>query len=168
MNEQIEQITKPELIAAIRSERESLKETLSRVREDQMTQPGVEAEWSIKDILAHIVAWERRMIRWVGEALSGEVPEIPKTWDQVDEMNEQSYREDRDRPLDGVLAAFRDSYQEALRTAEGAPEQDLVDADRFEWREGVPLWRVVAANTCWHYKEHGESIQEWLESQEQV
>jgi hypothetical protein len=162
MGEQIEQLTKAEVLDAIRAGRKPLEEALAQLGEDQMTQPGVESNWSVKDILAHIVAWEQRMVLWVGQALRGEVPAIPATWEEVHRLNEQSYWENRDRPLTEVLAEFQRSYLEALAVAEAASEEDLIDPERFGWREGVPLVRVVAANTWWHYAEHLESIQAWL------
>lgn len=162
MGEQIEQLTKAELLDAIRAGRKQLEAALAQLNESQMTQPGVESNWSVKDVLAHIVAWEQRMVLWVGQALRGEVPAIPATWDEVHRLNEQSYWENRDRPLSEVLAEFQRSYPEALAVVEAAPEEDLMNPERFGWREGVPLARVVAANTWWHYAEHIESIQAWL------
>jgi hypothetical protein len=161
-----EQISKSELLDAIRSERERLEETLARLDKDQMTQPGVEGGWSVKDILAHITAWEKLMTRWVGQALRGDVPELPGRDEIVDQWNQRIYQENKDRPLAEVLEEFKRSYQDALRTTETTLEEDLMDPERFEWLKGAPLWRVVAANTWWHYKEHNESTQAWLESRE--
>ncbi len=161
-----EQITKREILASIRNERESLEATLGRLSEAQMTQPGVESDWTVKDILAHIVDWERRMVQWVEESLRGEVPERPApgmTWDDLDRLNEQTYLANKDRALDDVLAEFHASYQSALGTVEAATEADLIEPERFAWRQGDPMWHMVAANTWWHYKEHRETIENWLE-----
>lgn len=160
-----EQMTKREILASIRSEREGLEATLGRLSEAQMTQPGVESDWTVKDILAHIVDWEGRMVQWVEESLRGEVPERPApgmTWDDLDRLNEQTYLANKDRALDDVLAEFHASYQRALRTAEAATEADLIEPERFAWRQGDPMWHMVAANTWWHYKEHRETIENWL------
>ena len=56
-----EQMTKVKLIELIVIQRHSLDQTLTRLEESQMTIPGVESDWSVKDILAHISAWERKM-----------------------------------------------------------------------------------------------------------
>ncbi len=130
-----------------------------------MAQPGVESNWSVKDILAHIMAWEKRMVQWLEESLRGEVPERPApgmSWDDLDRLNEQIYRENRDRALDEVLADFRQSHEESLRVVEAIAEEDLIEPERFEWREGDPIWHMVAGNTWWHYKEHRETISNWL------
>ena len=165
MTETIEKMTKAELLAAIDAERRHFETVLARVGENRIAEPGVQEAWSVKDILAHIAAWEKRMIRWVGEALRGAVPEMPGpglTWDDVDRLNAETYQRDRNRALDDVLADFHFATEEAIRTVEAAPEEDLIEPTRFAWRKGSPLWKMVAANTWWHYREHGEAIEAWL------
>jgi hypothetical protein len=160
-----EQISKKEMLDLIRSEWKALWSVLKPLSREQMIQPGVESSWSVKDILAHITAWERRMVQWLEESLRGEVPERPApgmSWDDLDGLNEQIYRENKDRPLDGVLADSRKSHEESLKVVEAMAEEDLIEPDRFGWRGGDPMWHMVAANTWWHYKEHCETITSWL------
>ncbi|NIS79052.1 MAG: ClbS/DfsB family four-helix bundle protein [Anaerolineales bacterium] len=156
---------KAKLMASILAAREKLETTLSRVQEEQMTVPGAIGEWSVKDLLAHISVWERRMTLWLETTMRGEVPEmLPPglTWDDLDQWNEQTYLELRDKPLEDVLLEFRASYDEALATVETVVEEDLIDPHRYSWRQGTPLWEMVAANMHWHYDEHEESISAWL------
>ena len=163
-----EQLSKKKILELIESEQEALEKTLEGLSPQQMTQPGVESDWSVKDILAHITDWERRMVGWVEESLRGEVPERPApgmTWEDLDRLNEQTYLANKDRPLDEVLADFHSSYQQALTTVEALTEEDLIDPQRFEWRDGDPMWHMVAANTWWHYKEHHETINNWLKEE---
>lgn len=161
-----QQMTKAELLKQIRDERQRLETTLAEVSERQMVQPDVHGGWSVKDLLAHVVAWERNMCAWVEESIAGKVPQmLPPglTWDDIDQWNEQMYQEHKDQPLAEVQADFRASYQQSLALVEELPEGDLFAPDRFAWREGKPLWEMVAANTCWHYKEHDEEIRAWLD-----
>ncbi|MEW6718284.1 MAG: ClbS/DfsB family four-helix bundle protein [Chloroflexota bacterium] len=163
MDEQIETPSKAEMLDRIRSERTLLEELLTRMVREQMTQVGVEGDWSVKDILAHISTWERCMVGWIEEALRNEIPEIPKTWEEVHQINARIYTENKDNPLDEVLEEFGLSHQAAWGVVESTPEECLVDPQRFDWRNGVSLWKVVAANTWWHYAMHRESIEKWLE-----
>ena len=159
-------MTKSRLLEEIQIEHQRLEKTLAMVDKGQMLIPGVIDEWTVKDILAHITVWEQRMVRWLGEAMSGEVAHMlpdGMTWDDLDEWNEQTYQEHRHRPLKEVLADYELSYPQALKAAQEVSEQDLIDPDRFDWRDGDPLWVMVAANTFWHYTEHEESIRAWLE-----
>jgi hypothetical protein len=161
-----EQMTKTKILGLIRSERETLEAMLDQLSETQMTQPSVENAWSVKDILAHITDWEKRMVQWIEESLQGKTPERPASgmaWNDLDELNEQIYLANKNRPLNEVLADFHDSYQQSLKVIEALAEEDLLDPNRFEWREGNPLWPMVAANTWEHYREHREAIGNWLE-----
>lgn len=160
-----EQMSKTKILELIQSERKALQSTLEGMREAQMTEPGVESDWSVKDILVHIAAWEGMMVRWVEESLRGEVPERPApgmTWDDLDGLNAQIYADNKDKALDEVLADFWASHQRASKLVQAMAEEDLLDPERFEWRRGDPMWHLVAANTWWHYKEHRETIDHWL------
>ncbi|MBU2611772.1 MAG: ClbS/DfsB family four-helix bundle protein, partial [Chloroflexi bacterium] len=90
MNAKIEHLTKPELLQRIRDERRALEETLARLTPDQMLQPGASGGWTVKDVLAHISAWKRRMISWTGSHLRGEPPDVPLPWD-VERMNAETH-----------------------------------------------------------------------------
>lgn len=158
-------MTKAELLARIRTERKLLEAELADLDGDQMTKPGVEGCWSIKDLIAHISVWEQRMITWLKQTLRSEVPQqLPAgmTWDDLDRWNEQTYLEHRDRPLDEVLAESNRSYRQAVQAVETMPEKALIEPDYYVWRGGKPLWEMVAANTFWHYREHRETIRAWL------
>lgn len=157
MEEQIS--SKAELLAAIRAEREALEAALDGIDGGQMLEPVFDGGWSVKDTLAHITAWEQLMIGWVEESLRGEVPQRPVSGDDwVDQLNARLYSENRTKSLAEVQEAFSDSYRRALELVERMDEDDLFDPERFPWREGSPLWQMVAANTNWHYKDHREAI----------
>lgn len=164
-----EQMDKARLIEQIRAARQRLEEVVASFSPDQMTRPGLSGGWSVKDILAHVAAWEGRMVGWLETALQGETPQLlppGMTWADLDLWNEQTYREHRNRALDDVQAGFAASYPRALQSVEAMPEDDLIDPDRFAWLEGHPLWRLVAANTFEHYAEHEEALRIWREELE--
>src|SRR5207237_2743438 len=61
------------------------EELLSRVGEARMEEPGVEGDWSVKDIVAHITWYEREMVGLLRGTLSGE---SDATWElPLDERN---------------------------------------------------------------------------------
>ena len=153
--------THAEVIELIRRERSALESTLSRLSETQMQQPFKENGWTVKDFLAHITAWEQRLVQWTRESLQGITPQRPApgmTWDNLDRLNEMTYLEARDRPLDEVQAEYRRSHEQVLKLVGELTQEDLFDPQRFAWRNGDPMWHMVAANTWWHDREHNETI----------
>ncbi len=156
--------TKQEILDLISNEWDALQAALQEISSENMIQSGVVGVWSVKDILAHITTWEGLMIQWLEESLRGETPDRPapgSTWDVWEAINEQIYHENRNKPLAEVLQAHSETHQLAVSTIESMKEKDLFDPDRFAWREGDPIWHLVAGNTWWHYKEHRKSIEEW-------
>ncbi len=159
--------SKVAILESIQDERAKLEETLASIPEDRLTIPVAEIGWSVKDILAHLTAWEQLLLGWVQASERGETPDRPapgKSWDDLDALNEELHQAHKDRPLAEVLEGFHSSYQQVIELVTGMSEADLLDPQRYAWRRGDPMWHMVAANTWWHYKEHRESIAAWLES----
>lgn len=144
-----------DLLERIREERADLERTLAQVPEATMTDPLLEAGWSVKDVLAHIAAWEGMMVEWIEATLRGETPDRPVAGDDwVDDLNASLHEKYKEVSLAEVRSMFAASFQQAYETASGMSEENLFDPDRFSWRQGSPLVVLVAANTCWHYPEH--------------
>jgi hypothetical protein len=85
-------MTKDELIQKIESEWNNLQAALDGLTEEQMHRPGVVGEWSIKDLLAHITAWQTRLITAIFKAEKGLTPDTIEGGKTVDQMNERLYR----------------------------------------------------------------------------
>lgn len=158
---------KQDLIQKISDERSGLRGLLGSLSEDEMLIPMDDDSWSVKDHVAHIVIWEKRLVEWLNVVERGEVPrQLPPgmTWDDLDRWNEQTFEENRERELTEVLDDFNRYAEEVNKAVEAIPEDLLMGADSLEWRSGSPLWEMVAANTFWHYPEHRETIKHWQEA----
>lgn len=156
---------KEELLDQIMSERESLDKLLGTISKSKLSVPGVEVGWSIKDILVHIVFWEILMVSWLEEILNDLEPQMlppGKTWDDLDEINQDAFLENQDRELDEVLQAYHAHYPIALASVKNVQENALMDPGMYPWRRGTAVWEMVAANTSWHYREHREAVSNWL------
>ncbi len=154
------------LIQRIRDERNKLTALLGNISENEMLFPIEENGWSVKDHVAHIVVWEKRLVEWLDVVERGDVPQqLPPgmTWDDLDRWNEQTFEENRERELKEVLADFDHIADEVVLAVEAIPENLLMRADSLAWRSSSPLWEMVAANTFWHYPEHREAIKHWKE-----
>lgn len=159
-----EQMDKARILDEMYTKFAALENILAPLDETQMTREGVIGDWSIKDVLAHITAWQHRLLVWLHAATQNEEPAIsgPDSDEEMDRLNEQFYEENKSRPLDDVLAGFRATYLQIVNDVQVLNDEDLTDPHRFTWMKGNPLWYVVAGDTYEHYQEHSGSIQEWL------
>jgi uncharacterized protein (TIGR03083 family) len=152
-----------ELLAQIDQEWAALSELIEGLDDAEMEDPVLENGWSVKDVLAHIMSWEQKLVEWAGALVAGQEPQRPFAGDDwIDRVNEQVYDHYRDVPLEDVLDAARRSHAEVVGLVQELDSADLFERDRFSFIQGAPLWRMVAANTFWHYREHRQMIAETL------
>lgn len=156
--------SKAALLEQIHQDRASLEQWLAQLTPEQMTQPGPEG-WSVKDHLAHLVAWEQVL---VGRYLHGKpFPEAAgmdeatrsKGRMSMDEINAYFYARDKDLPLQEVLDRFHRSYQQVLAELEQVDEATLFAPIR---NRPDPLVAAVAGNTYEHYQEHEQWMREFV------
>lgn len=159
-----EQMDKDQILKEMRTSYAALEEILVPLDGAQMKTEGIIANWSIKDILAHIAAWHHRLLAWLHAAIQNEEPTIsgPDSVEEMDALNAQFYFENKSRSLDEVLTDFRTTYQQIMDIVQGMSQDDLTNPDRFSWAQGRPLLDLIAGDTYEHYQEHIKQIQEWL------
>ncbi len=161
-------IDKIKLLEMMRVEHEFLRRTIAPLSTAQLIQPGVMGEWSIKDIVSHIVIWEQRFLRWVEDAARGESLEQPEpgyAWEDVDRLNADDHRANRDRPLLDVLAEFERSHLQAYGILAGLPDEILFTPGYYPFTRGKALWEYAASSTYEHIAEHTAIIREWRSRQ---
>lgn len=157
-------MNKTDVLETIQLAHTSLEDLLAPLSERQFCTATLEGHRSLKDILAHIAAWERLCADSIAELVQGELPSLPEEDD--DTRNEQIFLANRDRSLQEVQGDFRDAHQHLLRQAEvlfqTLPEEDLNEPRRFPWLEGHSLLAFIAGHSYDHYAEHAEQIRAWL------
>ena len=158
-------MTKRELLDAIRKERAAFEAALAGLTPEQMTAPGVMEAWSVKDILGHVAMWESRLVTILYSIERDVIPKMLHGQTEVDKVNAESFAEQRERPLDRVLADFHAVHVQLLKRLDTLKEGDLSDSKRFPWMESEPLEKLVAGDTFEHYAEHRPAIEAWRKSQ---
>lgn len=146
--------SKTDLLAAISQERGSLEAILETLPPERMVEPGVVGEWSVKDVLAHLVEWEQMVLGWYRAGLRGEVPELPAPgykWSQIPQINQMIYEKHRDRPLDQVMEQFQTSHREILGVIQKLSDEELFTAGRYTWTRKNAMGTNFVSATSSHY-----------------
>ena len=144
------------MLKGIREQRQSLEDSLKGLTDADMVESAKPGEWSVKDILAHVTAWEKSLQEWYEKGLRGEKQVMPD-WEMpgiIDIINQQIYERSEKRPLGEVLAELHDSYEHVLKTVEEIPESDMFVPARYDWLGRYTLADYIMANTGGHYMEH--------------
>lgn len=143
-----------ELLNQIRAGRAELEAAVARFDRHDLTAPLLPNGWSIKDVIAHIGVWERRMVTLYDILRAGELPQVRVDGETIDAFNARAYQENQLLPLGIVQINELEAYQALVRIVETAPDDDLFDPQRFAWTEGDPFYRFILINTSEHYTDH--------------
>jgi len=162
-------VKKNEVLEALEREREGFLDLIEGLSEQDLQQPGVVGEWSIKDILAHLSRWEAELVKLLWQAHRGGTPttqQIQALLSDDDTVNTRWYNESRQRPLERVLEDFHGVRNQTLRRVESFSDKDLNDDRRYPWLEGKPLWEWIEGDSFGHEAEHAAQIRLWLEKRQ--
>ena len=154
-------MNKTELLDQMRTGHDQLEVALAQLTDDQMTIPGLDNHWSVKDLLGHIGWWEQRVVTIFQTLRRGETPDGVAN-ESVDDLNAKVYAENQARSLADVRRSEQQAYQELWRLVEVATEADLFHAQRFAWTQGKPFVNWIADNTYGHYDEHLPALRQWI------
>lgn len=161
---------KATLLDKIRTRQAEFEALLATLNASQLTTPGVNGDWSIKDILAHLVSWQKRTLAYLDAAARQGKPDIEgiSSDAEMDNLNARFYAGNKSRPLADVMTDFKNTYAQVVAAVEALSADDLIEPNRFAWLNDDPLWEQVAGNTYEHIDEHIGSIQAWLAASHQA
>ena len=150
------------LLARLAAERAGLLEQLIGLDERALTEVPVLDDWTAKDLLAHIAAWDRWELREMMRMAGGEAPDLTAVRD-VDSYNAAVVATWRDRALAEVLAELREA-----RAAWVVWLQALLEEEFFRQRLfGGEDWSFPGCvEVQWrHDAEHAAQIAAWREAE---
>jgi len=142
---------------------------LASLTEEQITAPQLPDNWSIKDVIAHLRAWQQRSIARLEAALLSRAPEYPAWPAQFDpeeegqphDLNAWLYATYRDQPWSSVHRDWRAGFLRFLELGAAIPETDLLAEGRYPWLDGYALFAVLQGSYE-HHREHAEYLEPLL------
>ena len=160
-------MTKDRFIEVIRSERQRWEALLANVDPGEWDSAPAPGQWSPRDIIAHVTAYERGLVEWLeaarhGEALTFAILDHP----DVDYRNATLVQESQGRSQREVQAEAQRTFGRLMVLLEETPEEVLLDAERVEWYvrprwgEQRSLWECIADDSYRHYRQHWEDLRQ--------
>lgn len=149
-----------DLLKSLAVSRAEMDEALTGLTEAQMIEPGVLNDWTLKDVLAHLTAWEVELITVLGQLARGQTPKpVGENDAETDALNARWHNDYRSRPLNRVLADYQRVRPQTIRQVERLTETDLT-APR-QWLKGGTLHDQILSETIEHDAEHLTHIRTW-------
>jgi uncharacterized damage-inducible protein DinB len=152
-------MTKEEVLARLAKSRQTLRQAIEGLSEEEMTQVQVEGVWTVKDVLGHIASWEETCLEPLQSYADGGPFEVEVIEDYLTWNDEQAAHK-RDVPLDTILdelATIRQGLVEAASRLSAGQWKQRVP---FSWGGQGTIAEVLDVFYR-HELEHVRSIQWW-------
>jgi hypothetical protein len=150
-------MNRSDLLSALRGSREAVEAVLGNLTEAQLLAPGALGDWSVKDILAHVTAWEVELLTTLGKARRGIKRPGATRWtgEEVEALNARWHAGMKARSLEQVLGDFKGARGQTVRIVEDTRAAEI---------EGTPAWLhaplgdYIYSQTAEHELEHLEHL----------
>ncbi len=124
-----------------------------------MEAPGVEGDWSVKELVAHLTWYERAIVEGArGVLTTGTFTRRRPAGVGLDEMNARIVAESRARPARDVLAEADDVSAQLLAVILACPQDTLNDPRRLALPDDTVPWMAVANDPYAHYRQHESAL----------
>ncbi len=161
-----EPMTGPRLAKILRAERARWNALLDQVGLDRMDVPGVEGDWSVKELVAHLTWYEQAVVEGAMQVAStGTFKRRRPEGMGLDEMNARIAAQAHDRSAEEALAEAREVFDRLLTVIEFVPQDILNDPKRLGLPGDVVPWMAVANNSYAHYRQHEPALRAWVARQ---
>ena len=123
---------KSELLHWLQEEYQRWEALLDEIGSTRMEQPGVNGDWSMKDVAAHLTGWNRWLVARLQAAGRGALRgEPPPPWpahlQTDDEINAWIYDSYRGRSLREILEESQQVHRQLLTVIEGLPDDVRIE-----------------------------------------
>ena len=157
-------MNKSELLDWMQEEYQQWESLLEQIDPAHMDQPGVNGEWSMKDIVAHQWGWLPRLITRIEAAQRGEA-EPPPPWpahlQPDDAVNAWIYETNHGRSVQEVLGDSDRVFQQLLTVIKGLPNDVRIESEgHLVWLNGQ---RFAVGEFFDHFHDdHEADVRAWM------
>jgi hypothetical protein len=161
--------SKTELLERTRAGREEWEALLAQIPDSVRTEPALAGGWSVKDLIAHVAAFENWTAAQIRAANEGRAPtgkELygveavtvdPEGWD-LDRQNAAIYAQYKETPLAEVMTFSSQAFADLVAAVEGVAEEDFARTGAQSWTGGSTLLEVIPGQCYAHYEQHADDL----------
>ena len=159
-----------QIIAVLKEEFNRWEDVLAGLSEDQITARQLPADLSIKDVLAHLMAWQQVSIARLEAAQLNKEPDLPN-WlagsdpdseEDLEQFNDRIHETYHQQPWSRVHQDWRDGFLRFLKLGAEVPDNDLWNTEKYPWLKGYSLFAVLQGSYEHHHDDHLEPLLLWL------
>lgn len=156
-------MTKEDVLTKLAESRQTLRQAIQGLGEEEMTQVQVEGVWTIKDVLGHIASWEEICLEPLRPYADGKPFQVEDIKDYLN-VNQGLVDRKQDTSLDAILDEWDAIRQELTATASKLSAEQWEQKVISPWGDEGTVTEMLD-ELYEHELEHAHTIQQWREDQ---
>jgi hypothetical protein len=163
---------KDHILAALREQFNGWEKLLASLSEEEIITPHFDLDWSIKDVIAHLWAWQQISIARMEGGLQDREPDYPKwivesieNWEEdSNRVNALTFENLHNKSWLEIHESWKNGFLRLLEVANEVSEINLLSTGLFPWLNGYSLALILIASYD-HHQEHFDKLTLWLRQQ---
>jgi hypothetical protein len=152
------------LAGQLQEARERLVNSYAGLTDEEMLKPGVAGDWSIRDVLAHVAAWDRAQTEAYRMMLRGERPALLDLDEEANEaFNHEHHERLKDLDLQEVITELFAAREEMVEVLREVDNNSLFAPAPGDEHAELSIAACISVSTN-HDEEHAEMIEGWRDS----
>lgn len=141
-----------------------LLETISELPDEALQEPGAVGDWSVADVLAHLVNWEAELVTGFNRIDQGRKPgRLLQALEDRQAYNAARVDQVQGRDLDRIFADLQGVRVQLEEWLEAFSTDDLEKPGRVRGAKKTLLWELIAAATFEHEAGHLPALEAFAE-----
>ena len=161
--------SKTELLERMWAGREEWDALIAQIPDSVRTEPALAGGWSVKDLIAHVAAYENWTAAQIRAANEGraptnrelygteEMPDDSEGWD-LDRQNAMIYAQYKETPLAEVMMFSSHSFADLVAAVEAVADEDFARTGAQAWTDDTTLLEVIPGQCYAHYEHHADEL----------
>ena len=157
---------KKQVLSALEDEINRWEELFCRLSDRQIEVSQLPFTYSVKDVVAHLMAWQQVSNARMEAAQTNTEPgypdwlegQDPEAEENIDEYNARIYEKYKDHPWSQVHKKWREGFIRLIELGTKIPENDLTNTKLFPWLKGNALIAVLRGTLGHHHEDHLEPL----------
>ncbi len=152
------------MVARLVSERSAFDEKVAAVPADALDVPAPGFAHSVKEIVAHVTAYEDLIVQRLISARHGSTTAFDRDRQGWEAFNERAWREAADLKTKDVLRRSKDVFDALVHEVGQLTDEELgarvgsTAALDPEWLQGDAPWQAIRVDTFEHYPMHYQAL----------
>ncbi len=164
---------KADVLDRVETARAAFDRLLVEIGETRMEQPGSESGWSAKEVLAHVMAYDRWTAAQLVAAREGrqatdeesygsDPPPPDVDMNDLDLRNAALRERYHSTPLADVIAGAEHAFAQLMEAIHALNQQQLDDPTFLGWDESLTTSGAIGIQTWEHYADHEPSLRQFI------